>query len=94
MSIRVIGDEIYHDGVLVALLTTGVPSTMMGNFLDWLDEAEVPEESSSAEDGADGKPTAVEEALDVLWSKATDSAKGGLLRMPDLSRIVAQIKEG
>ena len=90
MSIQIIGDEIHFYGELVAILTTGASPTLMGRFCDHLDEAVVPPSEDEEKTGDDP----VANALDMLDAKAQLSARGGLLRLPDLSRIIAQVKEG
>lgn len=77
-KVQVIGDELHFDGELVAIMTTNAAPTHRDRFLDALDPDAKPDEES---------------VLDALWSKATDSAKGGLLRMPDLANIIARLKE-
>lgn len=77
-GIQIVGDEIRHDGQLVAILTTGVPPTMMDRFTEALDNGE-------------GDGSAV---LDKLEKQAGEAARGGLLLLTDLAKIVAQLKEG
>lgn len=78
-GLQIIGDEIHHDGELVAILTTNPSPTARDRFTDAL------------EDCGDAGSTKV---LDELEKQATDKASGGLLRLPDLAKIVAQLKEG
>lgn len=86
-DIQVIGDELHFDGMLVAIMTDNAPPTHLGRFVDLIEHGE----EKQAEDD---KPEPSEETvLDALWSKATDSAKGGLLRMGDLANIIARLKE-
>ena len=84
-GIQIIGDEIFHDGTLVAILTTGVPPTIMDRFTDKLEECDL-----RPKEGDETKPRDV---LGELLEKATKIARGGLLRLPDLARIVASLKE-
>lgn len=84
-KVQVIGDELHFDGELVAIMTTNAAPTHRDRFLDALDPDAKPDEDKAEE--------SEETVLDALWSKATDSAKGGLLRMPDLANIIARLKE-
>lgn len=87
MRIQLIGDEIHADGELVAIMTTNAAPTHRGRFEDAILDLEVP-------DAEDEKPKPAETSpLDILVERANESAKGGLLRMSDLSRIVRQLKE-
>lgn len=84
-DIQVIGDELHFDGMLVAILTDNAPPTHLGRFVDLIEHGEEKDED---------KPEPSDDTvLDQLWSDATDSAKGGLLRMADLANIVARLKE-
>lgn len=87
-DIQVIGDELHFDGELVALLTDNAAPTHLGRFTDLIEHGEEKDEDAAAE--AEVKEIPV---LDALWSKATDAAKGGLLRMGDLANIIARLKE-
>lgn len=78
-GIQIIGDEIHHNGELVAILTTNPAPTALGAFTDALEECGEADHSK---------------VLDELEKQATEKASGGLLRMPDLARIIAQLKEG
>lgn len=78
-GIRLIGDEIHFDGELVAILTTNPAPTLKGRFTDALEECGETDHSK---------------VLDELEKQATEKASGGLLRMPDLARIIDQLKEG
>lgn len=104
-SLRLIGNELHFDGELVAILTTNAAASHRGRFEDMLvhgEEVEGTEECKCPprlhnEDCAyhkteDGAPKDDKQILDELWSSATDSAKGGLLRMPDLANIVTRLK--
>lgn len=77
MSIQVIGDEIHYDGELVAIMTTNPAPTLRDRFTEALDGGDVNHSDT----------------LDELEKKATESARGGLLRMTDLATIIARLKE-
>lgn len=91
--IQVIADEIHFEGELVAIVATSPSHSLMTRFLDHLDEAVVPEETAKAGDGADGKPTDYDQALDDVQRAAKEYAKGGLLRVADLATIITRLKE-
>lgn len=85
-DIQVIGDELHFDRELVAIMTDNASATLRGRFVDLLNHGE--------EKAEDEKPEPSEDTvLDALWSKATDAAKGGLLRMGDLANIITRLKE-
>lgn len=90
-DVQLIGDEIHFERELVALLTDNACSSVRQRFEDLL-RFDASEEDETKHD--DEKPEPVEiPVLDALWSKATDAAKGGLLRMGDLANIIAQLKD-
>lgn len=76
-KVQVIGDELHFDGELVAIMTTNAAPTHRDRFLDALDEG----------------TTDHSDVLNQLEKKATESARGGLLRMTDLANIIARLKE-
>lgn len=102
--VQLIGDELHFAGELVAILTTNAPATHRGRFEDLVRDGEEVMEPCKCpprlhhtecrfHKAEDGSPDDEETVLDALWSKATDAAKGGLLRMPDLANIIARLKE-
>lgn len=78
MTIQLIGDEIHFDGGLVAILTTNAAPSHLARFTDALEEA-----------GDNGHAV-----LGKLEKQAGESARGGLLRMSDLAKIITRLKEG
>lgn len=88
-NLRIIADEIHFEGELVAIMTTNATCTLRGRFEDLLLEAQDP----PTKDEETGKPSTDAHPLDALAERAGEIAKGGLLRMSDLVRIVAQLKE-
>lgn len=86
-QLDIVADELLFEGELVAILTTNACATTRGRFEDLIrDGLEVEDEEKKPEPSDDT-------VLDALWSKATDSAKGGLLRMADLANIITRLKE-
>lgn len=88
IRVQVIGDEIHADGELMAILTTNAAPSARGRFEDAILDLEIP-----TGDAKDEEKTTDAHPLDALVERANESAKGGLLRMSDLSRIVRQLKE-
>lgn len=88
-DLRLIGDEIHFEGELVAIMTTNPAPTQQARFQELLLEARDPK----ADEDEPVTPDKEISVLDELWSKATDTAKGGLLRMADLANIIARLKE-
>lgn len=88
IRVQVIGDEIHADGELMAIMTTNAAPSARGRFEDAIRDLEIP--NGDAEEEA---PSSDAHPLDALVERANESAKGGLLRMSDLTRIVRQLKE-
>lgn len=95
MNVQAIGDEVYADGWLVALLAvdTGCASAIDA-FRDWLEHACVADDASEdvpekrAEDVGD-----YEAALQDVATSITPFVRGGLVRVADLHRVMQQLKE-
>lgn len=83
-EIKVIGDEIYFGGELVAVMTTNGAPSHVANFLEALEGAPS-HECATVPD--------YDQALSDVATAATEYAKGGLLRMSDLATIRAKLKE-
>lgn len=83
MNVQTIGDEVYADGWLVALLAkdSGCASAI-DQFRDWLEHA--PPEQGAA---------SYEAALQDMATSITPFIRGGLVRVSDLHRILDQLKE-
>lgn len=96
MNVQAIGNEVYADGWLVALLATDTGcASAIDTFRDWLEHAQVaddreePEDKPMPEQGADS----YEAALQDVATSITPFIRGGLVRVSDLHRILAQLKE-
>lgn len=96
MNVQAIGDEVYADGWLVALLATDTGcASAIDEFRSWLENAQVaddreePEDKPTPEQGADS----YEAALQDVATSLTPFIRGGLVRVSDLHRILAQLKE-
>lgn len=96
MNVQTIGDEVYADGWLVALLATDTGcASAIDLFRDWLEHATVADdrpdepEPTPPEQGADS----YEAALQDVATSITPFIRGGLVRVSDLHRILAQLKE-
>lgn len=84
-DIRLIGDELYFERVLIALVVTqGVPATVRARFEELLADAEYNEPPPTPDP---------ESLLNKLLKKATENAKGGLLRIDDLANIIARMEK-
>lgn len=81
MEIRVIGDEIHCDGVLVAILAENANATQMAAFVDVV------------QFGDDSDADTVAGALTKLRKNAEAQAHGGLLKLTDLFTIIDQLKD-
>lgn len=94
MNVQTIGNEVYADGWLVALLAkdSGCASAT-DEFRYWLEHATVaddrPDEPEPPEQGADS----YEAALQDVATSITPFIRDGLVRVSDLHRILAQLKE-
>lgn len=98
MSFLVIGDEIHYDGHLVGMLAqAGVPATVMDDVIERLECATMPEEVEEPEpevvEVEVSSPDDYDQALEDLEILCDTNAKNGLLRMSDLRRFIAQLKE-
>jgi hypothetical protein len=97
MDIQVIADEIHADGYLVARLSAaGVPSTVLGEFEHLLQGAtlgEQPEACDGDSDTSESVDFAIDGALDELLKRANAFAKGGLLTLGELGKLVQQLKD-
>lgn len=96
MNVQVIGDEIHFDGYVVGMLAqAGVPATVMADLEEWLNNATLdpPADDAEPEPSSDPDPDAYDAALADVELAAKEYAKGGLLRLSDLAKIVAQLKE-
>lgn len=97
MDIQVIGDEIHADGYLVARLSaSGVPATVLGKFEHLLQGAtlgEQPEACDGDSDTPESVDFAIDSSLDELLKRANAFAKGGLLTLGELGKLVQQMKD-
>lgn len=97
MDIQIIADEIHADGYLVARLSAaGVPSTVLGEFEHLLQGAtlgEQPEACDGDGDTPESVDFVVDETLDNLLKRANAFAKGGLLTLGELGKLVQQMKD-
>lgn len=89
--LQLIGDDLFFERQLVAMLTTGATPTVQQGFRDLIEFGEDHEDTTP--DDTPKRDDYVQ-ALDDLWSGAVDSAKGGLLRMSELRNIIDRLKEG
>lgn len=88
--LQLIGDELFFDRQLVAMLTTGATPTVQQAFRDLIEFGEDPEDVPIVKEQADDYV----QALEDLGIGAKEFAKGGLLRMTDLAIIIDRLKEG
>lgn len=97
MNVQAIGDEVYADGWLVALLAkdSGCASAI-DQFRDWLENAESTEPEVDAfghEVPREPDADSYEAALQDVATSITPFIRGGLVRVSDLHRILEQLKE-
>lgn len=101
-----VGDELFFNGELVAVLVNNLPATIIGRFTDMIDYG--PEDEDDADCGCpprlhklecshykaeDGKSDEYDDALQDVERAAKEYARGGLLRMPDLATLIATLRE-
>lgn len=83
MGIQVIGDEIFYDGELVAMLIEAPIGTLLSSFVDELGDR------VDKDDYRDG----VKDALDELSKFAIDRARGGRVSIAMLQAEIKSIKD-
>lgn len=104
-----IGDELHYRGERVAILVqSGVCATTMGDFTDELEagllnEDERPDPCScahmkecpnyKAEDASNTDGATYEEVMKDLTHNLTPFARGGLIKLSDVGRIVKELIE-
>lgn len=89
-DLQIIGDELYFDRELVAILTDNASATTRGRFEDLILYGEEQEDED--------KPVKADvddydRALDDCVTAAKEYAKGGLLRLTDLAIIIRKLKD-
>lgn len=93
MSTQLIGDAIYHQGELVALLVvTGASATVLGDFTDRLETGSLRDEEIEAAEAKMEEPT-YSEVMTDLAHNLKRYARGGLVKLTDVQNIVNQLKE-
>lgn len=80
-ELRIIGDQIYYDGELVALIADGITPTLEADFRD-----------AVASGLIDGDAPDVH-PFDTLLTACKTLAKGGLIRYADLLRVSNELRE-
>jgi hypothetical protein len=95
MDIQIIADEIHADGYLVARLSAkGVPATVLDEFEHHLENATLHEEACDGDaDTPESVDFAIDSSLDELLKQANAFAKGGLLTLDELGKLVQQMKD-
>jgi hypothetical protein len=100
-DLRLVGDELHFDGVLVAMLTTTCSATELSRFTDLVEYGEPEEEDCDCPprpprlhkrdcacyraEDGDPGPTDAESCNDVM-RRAKQLARGGLVRLVDLEK--------
>jgi hypothetical protein len=100
-DLQLVGEELYFDGTLVAMLTTTCSATERGRFTDLIEFGEPEEEDCNCPprpprlhkrecacyraEDGDPGPTETEACNDVM-QRARKLARGGLIRLVDLER--------
>lgn len=85
-GLQIIGDEIHFEGEALAIMTTNGSASSRGRFCDLLEECD---EHPPAEQRAEEEASVLYE-VEQFMEKA---GKGGLLRVADLARLIARLKE-
>lgn len=95
MTTHIVADEIMYQGYRVAILTNDAPATVLGDFEDGMNNATLFE--CEAKMGIDKNLTQDEfkdqvthEALQETYDAAKKIARGGLLSLKDLARVLKE----
>lgn len=95
MGILVIGDELHIDGMVVAVLAqSGVPATIMADFVEGLENGTLFEADQPEPLSPDEKVDLGHEARDVLLAHFTQRGRGGLWRSADICAVLNRHFDG
>ena len=96
-QLDLIGDEIHFAGHVVAIVASDVPASVVGSFEDFIrdpiGELEDDRPDPEPDEIADGVRARFTESMDELETMASKAARGGLITVAALAKIVAQLKE-
>lgn len=109
LNVTLIGDELHFRGYRVALLVaSGVPASTLGDFTDNLEAGLLNQDDRpdpcncahmrecpnyKAEDASNTDNATYEEVMRDLGHNLKPFARGGLLKMEDIERVVRQLIE-
>lgn len=90
MSTHIVADEVWFMGYRVAILTEGVPATVMGDFEDGINNGTLfeptKEEAGTARDEVIDQ--AAVETVQAIWDIAKGAARGGLLNLKEFRKVL------
>ena len=94
---QIIGDEIRWDAYLVGLLATaGVPATVMADFREFIEHAELGGDEEACGPPPSGNTEteafAYADALSDVMREVTRVAKNGLLQLSAVAAIIDQLR--
>ncbi|MAS67322.1 MAG: hypothetical protein CMK82_11080 [Pseudomonadales bacterium] len=94
MSTYIVGDEIHFRGYRVAILTADAPPTVLGDFEDGVNNDTLFEEPKLGIDKNltpdEFKDQVTHEAIQETYDAAKRIARGGLLSLKDLARVLKE----
>lgn len=90
MSTHIVADEIYFQGYRVAILTTDVPATVMGDFEFGMNNATLFEAEPKIEGQApdEVKDQVANETVQAVWDIAKGCTRGGLLNLKEFRKVL------
>ena len=93
---HIVGDEIWHLGYRVAVLTDDVPSSAMGNFEDGINNATLFEDDARQWPSRDEQiDEATTESAQGIFNALKKLARGGLLNLKDVRKaMLSALPEG
>lgn len=91
VKLELIGEDLWFEGYHVAMLTNNVPATVMGELRDTLNEGiYVKDPSDENKEVPDGT---FNDGVSAARKRANELAKGGLIRMAELDKELADLDE-
>ena len=85
MTTHTVADEIWFQGYRVAILTTDVPASVLGEFEDGINNGTLFEAHEVEQEKVDKK---LSEDFSLLYDKVAKMSRGGLLRLADLAKLL------
>lgn len=92
VKLELIGEDLWYDGYHVGMLTNNVPATVMGELRDTLNEGIYVKDPP--DENADPHPEGTfEQGVNAARKRANELAKGGLVRMSELDKELAELDQ-